>query len=66
MKGNEKISVEITRPALNGGFDVTEKWTYERDNTTESLGEMLVIVDKMLKCLGYCYDGKLDIVEEEI
>ena len=62
MKGNERITIKVTRPNISGGFDVTETWDYQRDNTSESLEEILEVFEKMLVCLGFHFDGKLDLV----
>jgi len=66
MKGSEKITWETTAPVRLGGFDITEKWTYERDNTFEGLEDYIDLFEKILLVKGFTLKGHLDIVYDDV
>ena len=63
MKGNMKVSVEVTRPSLHGEFDIADSWTYETDNTYESVEDWLDLFEKVLYSQGFS-PYKLTIEED--
>lgn len=62
MGSSKKITVELTLPD-NGSY-ITEKWSYECDESGGTIDEMLEVFEKLLICMGYCFKGHLEIVED--
>jgi len=58
LKGSIKISVETTEGT--GAFPVTRKYTFEQDNTLESIDEWIEIFKQIL----YCETFSSDLIEE--
>ena len=42
------------------------KITYEVPHSDIAMDEMLEILERLLKCTGYCFTGSLDIVDNEL
>jgi len=40
------------------------KITYEVPHNDVGMDEMLEILERLLKCTGYCFNGNLDIVDD--
>lgn len=51
MKGSMKVSIEITDEV--GSFPITDKWTYEVDNTYETLEQWIDLFNRILAVVGF-------------
>ena len=62
MKGNISIKVEVKNEC--GNIPVTTTWTWEQDNTIESLEEWIDVFNMILNNQGFHYSTRVGVVEE--